>query len=137
MSAKRSLPRRLRSTYGSGRRSDLSTPWKPSRRELADRGAGRKARQLCRQVAETLNYVLTGECDDEVLQNLCVLAVDPAPNTSRLLVTVGFCVVDPTADVARVMEHLERAAGKLRCEVAAAIHRRRTPQLVFQLGHSV
>jgi hypothetical protein len=40
--------------------------------------------QLCHQVAETLNCVLSGECRDEVLQNLQVLGVEPAPNASQL-----------------------------------------------------
>ena len=131
MSAKRHLRRRPRSMHGDtwGHRPDR---WESGRRESVDREAGRKARQLCSQVADTLNYVLAGECDDELLQNVCVLAVNPAPNTSRLLVTVSLCVPDPNADVVQVLEHLSRATGMLRCEVAAAIHRRRTPQLLFQ-----
>lgn len=133
MSAKRHSSKRLRSVEGDrgGRRNP---PWQSGRSEFADRDAGRKARQLCSQVADTLNYVLAGECDDEVLQNLCVLAVDPAPNTSRLLVTVSLCVPDPTVDVAQVLERLARATGMLRCEVAAGINRRRTPQLLFQMA---
>ncbi len=131
MSAKRHFHRLPRLTHGHTwePRPDR---WDSGRRESADRDAGRKARQLCSQVADTLNYVLAGECDDEVLQNLCVLAVNPAPNTSRLLVTVCSCVPDPNLDVVQVLERLSRATGKLRCEVAATIHRRRTPQLLFQ-----
>ena len=48
----------------------------------------RKAKQLCRQVAETLDLILSGDCRDELLQSLHVISVVPAPNSSRLLVTV-------------------------------------------------
>ena len=42
-------------------------------------GQGRKSKQLCRQVAETLDLVLSGDCRDEILQNLQVVSVAPAP----------------------------------------------------------
>ncbi len=42
--------------------------------------------QLCRQVAVTLDMVLSGECRDELLQSLRVESVQPAPNASRMLV---------------------------------------------------
>ncbi len=47
----------------------------------------RKAAQLCRQVAVTLDEVLA-ECGDGVLRNLHVVDVAPFPDASRLLVTV-------------------------------------------------
>ena len=48
-------------------------------REGRPRKGDRKVRQLCSQVAETLSQVLSGECGDELVQSLQVLAVDPAP----------------------------------------------------------
>ena len=48
----------------------------------------RKAAQLCRQVAVTLDEVLA-ECGDGVLRNLHVVNVEPFPDASRLLVTVS------------------------------------------------
>ncbi len=48
----------------------------------------RKAAQLCRQVAVTLDEVLA-ECGDGVLRNLHVVDVAPFPDASRLLVTVS------------------------------------------------
>ena len=48
----------------------------------------RKAAQLCRQVAVTLDEVLA-ECGDGVLRNLHVVDVEPFPDASRLLVTVS------------------------------------------------
>ncbi len=97
-------------------------------------GLDRKALQLCHQVAETLEEVLA-ECGDVVLQALRVLDVEPAPDASRLLVTVA---VDPTPDdtldPGAVRDHLVRASGHLRSEVAGAITRKRAPVLVYRLA---
>ena len=49
----------------------------------------RKTLQLCGQIADTLNYVLSGELDDDLLRNLYVESVRPAPDASRLLVSVA------------------------------------------------
>jgi ribosome-binding factor A len=99
----------------------------------------RKALQLCGQVARTLAGVF-GECGDAVLRELLIESVVPAPNSSRLLVTVSMpSHVLELADEApgdracRVSKHLERAHGLLRAEVATAIHRRRTPDLLFRV----
>ena len=95
--------------------------------------AGRKARQLCDQVADALRTILAGMAD-EVLQNLTVTTVAPAPNTGRLLVTVaGPAPADATdrPAVAAVLAALSKAAGRIRSEVAADIHRRYAPELAF------
>jgi ribosome-binding factor A len=89
--------------------------------------SNRKALQLCGQIARAL-----AECfptlGDDVLRNLRVEAVTPAPNSSRLLVTVS-C----PAGEAEAARRLEQARGLLRTEVASAIHRKRTPDLVFRV----
>ena len=36
---------------------------------------------------------------------------------------------------AHVLEHLQRASGHLRCEVAAAVTRKRAPLLVYRLAN--
>ncbi len=93
---------------------------------------GRKGRQICQQVQEALVGILA-DCADDVVRSLCVVMVEPAPHTGRLLVTVA---VDPTADVidpATIATHLHRATGWLRHEIAHAIHRKRTPEIVFAL----
>jgi ribosome-binding factor A len=95
----------------------------------------RKAAQLCRQVAVTLDEVLA-ECGDGVLRNLHVVDVAPFPDASRLLVTVS--AVDAgapgsSAPVA-VLEHLQHAGGHLRYEVASAVTRKRAPLLVYRLA---
>jgi ribosome-binding factor A len=108
------------------------------RRSQASRRGGRsgphrKALQLCGQVAETLNYVLSGECDDDVLRNLYVVRVDPAPDVSQVMVTVAPLDPKDAGRVDLIMTHLMHAAGKLRAEVASSIHRRKTPQLLFRV----
>ena len=106
-------------------------------RELArperPRKGQRKARQLCAQVAETLGFVLSGECADELLQSIQILAVDPAPDASQLVVTVRADLPGQQANPADVLEHLNQVMGRLRSEIAAAITRKRAPKLVFRV----
>jgi ribosome-binding factor A len=97
-------------------------------------GLDRKALQLCHQVAETLEEVLA-ECGDSYLQGLRVLDVEPAPDASRLLVTLAVDgLLDEDLDLDRVHDHLARASGHLRSEVATAITRKRAPVLVYRLA---
>jgi ribosome-binding factor A len=96
-------------------------------------GAGRKTLQLCSQVADTLNHVLSGQRDD-VLRDLQVMSVVPAPNASQLLVTVyPVSAADTTFDDEEIQGHLLAAVGRLRGEVAASITRKKTPKLLFQI----
>lgn len=93
----------------------------------------RKDLQLCRQVAERLQLVL-GDCRDDLLRDLHVVQVVPAPDATQLLVIVG---VDPgTAlpDPAEVHARLRDKAGFLRAEVARAITRKRAPALLFEIA---
>jgi ribosome-binding factor A len=96
------------------------------------RGPGRKALQLCAQVSEALNAAFAG-FGDEVLADLIVTSVEPAPHAGRLLVTVGATPSAKPRIVTEVTAHLNRAAGRLRTAVAAAIHRRKTPLLAFRV----
>src|SRR5579862_2112101 len=95
--------------------------FRPSKRTKT---ADRKTLQLCGQVADTLNLVLSGECADEVLQSLQVIEVRPAPDASQLLVLVSPASNDAAVDPAMVLKHLAVANGRLRAEVASAIVRR-------------
>jgi ribosome-binding factor A len=105
-------------------------------RELARGGpprrVKRKALQLSRQVAEALNLAFAG-CRDEVLSGLVVTAVEPA-NSGRLLVTVAASPAAVPVGAGTVLAHLHRAAGLLRSEVAASVHRRFTPELAFRVA---
>jgi hypothetical protein len=84
----------------------------------------RKTLQLCRQVECALSVILEGE----ILRDLTVQSVVPAPDSSRLLVTCAG--VESSADV---WAALHRCHAKLRAEVAASIHRRKTPELSFEV----
>jgi ribosome-binding factor A len=101
-------------------------------RETARKKGGRKTLQLCGQVAEAINYAFAAVCNDDVLRELGVLAVLPAPDESRLLVTVGPTLPGP-CDSIQVMTHVQQSLGKLRSEVAAAIHRKKVPELTFRV----
>ncbi|MGD9633663.1 MAG: hypothetical protein AB7G28_04555 [Pirellulales bacterium] len=90
-----------------------------------------RSHQLFRQVAETLDLVLSGETHDELLQSLHVVSVAPAPDVSRLLVAVSSDLPAAEFDRAAIETRLAQHSGRLRCAVAAAITRRKTPLLSF------
>lgn len=90
----------------------------------------RKLRQLCKQVARTLQLTLAALPDTAACLGLQVQSVDPAPNAGRLCAVIA--VADPTqrAHVETVLQH---RAGDLRADVAAAITRKRAPELAFHV----
>lgn len=90
----------------------------------------RKTWQLCEQVAEALRFALA-ECRDPRLYDLDVQAVEPVRGASRLRVIVS---AEAGADAVATLEALERARGYLRVQIAGAIHRKRTPELAFELA---
>jgi ribosome-binding factor A len=94
--------------------------------------SGRKAQQLCAQIAETLQQLLGGESGDEILQALCLIEVSPTPDASQMLVIVGPALGAAPLREEEVMDALGRASGWLRSEIAAAITRKRAPRLVFR-----
>jgi ribosome-binding factor A len=95
------------------------------------RPPGRKTLQLCGQVAETLAGVLAEQGDD-VLRDLMVVRVTPAGG-GRLLVLLTPAPSAAVRDRAVLLAHLANAHGNLRAEVARAVHRRKAPDLVFEL----
>jgi ribosome-binding factor A len=129
MTPKKPSQKRMRSLCAEVHPDDGVDP-KLSPKGGASRKGDRKARQLCGQVADTLSLVL-GQGGDEVLQGLYVASVEPAPDASRLLVTVGSLPAEGLDPVA-VHEHLERHSARLRGEVAAAITRRKAPTMVYR-----
>ena len=104
-------------------------------RQTARKKGGRKAHQLCAQMAQALDYAFAAVCDDDLLRDLLVVAVQPAPDESRLLVTVGTAIAT-SCEPAQVLARLQRFQGKLRFEVAAAIHRKKVPELTFCVASS-
>lgn len=89
----------------------------------------RKVFQLCAQVKRSLVYALA-ESDDEIVSELYVDDVEPYPNASRLLVRV----FHDNADRPDILERLALERGRLRCAIAGSIHRKKTPQLAFELA---
>lgn len=90
--------------------------------------ANRKALQLCRQVERTLSVCLEGE----LLRDLTVVSVLPAPDSSRLLVTFR-CHGPETVALPAILDALATEYPKLRAAIAASIHRRKTPELAFRV----
>ena len=99
-----------------------------SSRASSRRQVERKTQQFCRQVQRTLNVALAGGGDFESFDGLFVEEVVPAPDCGRVLVYV---VVPNGRPVADVMIAIGRQTPRLRAEVAAAITRKRAPELAF------
>jgi len=98
---------------------------KPSRQRT-----NRKALQLCAQIAQALSLVLN-ESRDELLRSLMVETVEPAPDSTRVLVSVSLPAGTHHVSRSDVLQRLHGACGRLRTEAAAAIHRKRVPELAF------
>lgn len=92
-------------------------------------GHGRKAMQLCKQVSRALLYAFS-ECDDDVIRELYVESVVPAPDQNRLMVTVT--PLGEESDQVKVLTRLGHATPFLRTEVAYAINRKKVPELFFR-----
>jgi ribosome-binding factor A len=92
----------------------------------------RKLQQLCRQVQRTVSLSLS-DCGDDMLRDLLVQSVAPAPDASRLMLTVYAATATPAnpIDLADIHARLARVSGRLRHEVAIAITRKRAPELLF------
>ena len=88
----------------------------------------RKTRQLCKQVAQTLQLALSALPDAHRLAGVTIWAVNPAPNAGHLCV-----VVAAPRDERDVLALVRRHSTRLRAEVAAAITRRRAPELSFEV----
>ena len=131
MSSRKPLRKQIRSLCAEPGPEDGVDP-RTAGRGPSGRVPNRKALQLCGQVARTLNQVLAESGDDQ-LRELLVTSVRSAPTASRLLVTV-LLPAEAAAGADQVREHLRRASGWLRGEVAAAINRRKAPDLTFQVA---
>jgi ribosome-binding factor A len=92
----------------------------------------RKLERLCAQVEQVVSLSLGGS-QDERLRNLLVHSVHAVPDGSRLVVSVAAGAevsLDGLDDIYGALLH---AGPWLRRQVAAEIHRKRTPELTFQV----
>ena len=96
-----------------------------------DPGVDRKCKQVCREVFRVLAQAEPG---DPRLWGMTILEVAPAPDASRLAVRVELA---PGTDAEEARAALGRWKGGLRAEIAQALQRKRTPELVFELGAAV
>jgi ribosome-binding factor A len=95
-------------------------------------GSDRKTLQLCKQAIRALSLALAGECHDDVLRDVYVDTVTPAPDASRLLVTVRPATTQADPDL--ILDRLRTHRAFLRTCVAGTISRKRAPELVFCVG---
>ena len=102
-----------------------------------DRGPSRrglwKVQQLCKQLERAASVTLAGECASDVLVGAAVLSVEPAPDASRLRVTVMLAPGRSVEDAARAIADLRRAGPSFRQEAARSIHRKRAPEITFEV----
>jgi len=91
-----------------------------------------KLAQLCALAERTLALTL-GECANPILNALCVESVTPAPDASRLLVSVVYDDPTPT-EVSEIYHALTTARGLLRRALASELNRKRTPELIFTVS---
>ncbi|MGC4051162.1 MAG: hypothetical protein QM757_17510 [Paludibaculum sp.] len=99
-----------------------------SSRASARRQEERKTQQFCRQVQRALNIALADRSSSDATTSLFVEEVCAAPDCGHLLVHV---LIPEGLTVPGVMEMLRRESPRLRAEVAAAITRKRAPELLF------
>ena len=93
----------------------------------------RKALQLCRQVERTLSLVLSGEIGDDRLRDLQLLSVVPAPHSNHLLATLEAPEPLTAEELLQIDAALAAQRGVLRSAVAAAIHRRKPPDITLRV----
>jgi len=103
------------------------------KRRLVPKPKNRKALQLCAQIREALTWILSTECEDDVLSSLDVIDVRPWPTSARVLVILCPAMSSEVHDVDAIMSHLANANGMLRSAMARAIHRKKTPELTFSV----
>lgn len=91
----------------------------------------KSARRLARAAERQLTLALQDARGDPVLGDLAIAGVDAVGDGTYLRVQVVPCNPTDPPPRERVLAALGQAAGWLRTELAAAVRRRRVPQLVF------
>jgi ribosome-binding factor A len=111
---------------------DISVKSKSEDRFLSGgvRRAQRKTAQLCRQAYRTLSSSIFAS--HSALLDVSVMSVEPAPDASRLLVTLQIGAA-AEASIEEIEQAIDQVAPRLRAELAADITRKRAPELTFCL----
>ncbi len=91
-----------------------------------------KLAQLCAQVEEIVSLAL-GDAADPRLHELFVQTVLPGPDAARLLVVLSTGEPTDMHQLDEIHAALDGARSWLRQQVAAEIHRKRTPDLAFRV----
>ncbi len=89
-----------------------------------------KLQQLCRQVERAAALALA---EVDVPVGAAVAEVAPAPDASRLRVIVVLAAGSGAQHLVDTRAALERDAAAFRSEIARAIHRKRVPEVVFDV----
>ena len=116
--------RQLQSLCSEIRPDDGVDPRTFFRKSSGRKTTNRKALQLCGAIARTLSQVLAGESRDDLLRTALLQSVEPAPDSTRVLVTVVMQAPQDGVNAGQLSERLNHSRGRLRAEVAASIHRK-------------
>ncbi len=92
-----------------------------------------KSLQLCAQARRALEFAFDTECRDAALAGLVVAGVMPDSGVRRLRVWLRGPADMSEEMRSHILERLGVARGFLRAQIASAIHRKRTPELAFEL----
>ena len=96
------------------------------------KSSDRKALQFAAQIGRSIEMTLLGEIVDDVLNNLSVEQVEPAPG-HRMLVTLVVHEPGASLDKQEVLDRLEAQRGLLMRHLAQDVNRRSLPTLSFWL----
>jgi len=102
-------------------------------RQRRPRGRHKKDRQLCGQAFKAFCMVMDQLAHMEWATDLFVAQVTPAPDASRLRVSVGVYGDVPLAEALHRVERLTQHTARFRWELGQAISRKRVPEIFFEL----
>jgi ribosome-binding factor A len=89
--------------------------------------------QVCKQVERSAALTLMSVCESDSLLGAAVAAVEPAPDSGRLMVTVVLAPGKGAEDATEAKAILRHSTAAFREEVGRSIHRKRIPELVFDV----
>lgn len=103
-----------------------------ARKRAGTKKNGHKSRQLCKEAGRVISLMLMEQADKPLLCDLQVMSVEPEHDGQNLYITVAHGVTDLAVTETDVVAELKPLQGLLRCALAQAINRKRTPGLSFR-----